>query len=116
MMCLPREEANTSSELFRNAAESLLNRHPAIEGVKKTFYDSFTPLVQKARADGNEEDIRALLNIEQCFEERPTIEFDILVTAFEKKAVSDIRLARAAELITDEDYQFLLKVLRNFLG
>lgn len=115
MKPLDRNKANFSSEPLQSQLESSMDETPAAERVDIAFYQSYADICERALADGREEDIVAIQAIENCYHERRTITFDILVELFGAGVVSNDKLARAKQLLPEHEYRSLMGVLENYV-
>lgn len=114
MMPYNRYEADFSPEPLHNQLESSMDEVPATVHVDQKFYRSYAHLCEQALADDREEDIVALREIEDCYHERYTISFDILVELFKSGVVPNDKLARGKQLLPEDEYRFLMDVLENY--
>ena len=109
-----RYEADFSPEPY-NQLGSSMDETLAVMRVDQKFYRSYAHLCEQALADDREEDIIALREIENCYHERYTIAFDILVELIKTGVVPDDKLARCKQLLPEDEYRFLMDVLGNYV-
>lgn len=110
-----RHEADFSSEQSHDQLRSSMDEAPVAMRVDQKFYRSYAHLCEQALADGREEDILALQEIENCYHERYTISFDILVELVKTGVVPDDKLARGKQLLPEDEYRFLMDVLGKYV-
>lgn len=109
-------KAGISSELLYNARQPTVNDESAIERVDKGFYESYAKLAERALAGSHEEDILALQAIENAYC-GSTIALSILMKVlFLKDDATDELLTCAKRCLSEEEYLFLMELLKGFIG
>lgn len=109
-----RYEADLSPEPLHDQLESSVDETPEAVRVDQTFYRNYAHLCEQALTDDRKEDIIALREIENCYHERYTIAFDILVELLKTGVVPNDKLARSKQLLPEDEYRFLMDVLENY--